>query len=153
MCSTTGSGVMVLSRMPEVLEEHRQKYSAVGNGRFLGDPSKLLGPDATAPEEEEEEEEVPPAAAEEAEEEEAAEEFDEEGNPIPREPKPAPVAVPAAPKKARLIKFTEGHRLAWTVAGERSGRLFLVRSFVRSFVCLFVFFLFVCLFYFVSTTR
>ena len=39
--------------MPELTEPFEKLASSLGGGRFLGQPGKLLGPDADAPEEEE----------------------------------------------------------------------------------------------------
>ncbi len=78
--------------MPEVSPEMDRKAAAIG-GRFVGNPSKLLGEDADAPPEEEEEEEGA-----------AGEGGEEEG------------AAAAAPKKPRRVLFSEAHRLALTVA-------------------------------------
>lgn len=109
LCSATGSGQTSLVPLPEIVEEHRAKNVAAGNGRFLGVPGKLLGADAEAPEEEEEEEaeEEEPAA------EEGEEELEvEEGNPVPRH------AAPPRAAKVKPVRFSEAHRLAWTVHGE-----------------------------------
>jgi len=104
--SVTGTGSTALTPVPELLEEHRHAAAAVGNGRFLGVPGKLLGPEA--PEEEEQEE------AEEAPQQEADELLDADGNP------PATPPPPRAPKPPKPVPFTEAHRLAWTINGARA---------------------------------
>ena len=52
--------------MPQLTEPFEKLASSLGGGRFLGQPGKLLGPDADAPEEEE---------------------LDENGNPKPKKVK------------------------------------------------------------------
>jgi radial spoke head protein 9 len=57
---------LTLQQMPELTEPFEKLASSLGGGRFLGQPGKLLGPDADAPEEEE---------------------LDENGNPKPKKVK------------------------------------------------------------------
>ena len=73
------SKALVLQQMPELSEPFAKLAASLAGGRFLGQPGKLLGPDADAAEEEEQ--------------------LDEAGNPKPKAP-----------------RFSEAHRLAFTVA-------------------------------------
>jgi len=70
---------LVLQQMPDLSEPFAKLAASMAGARFLGQPGKLLGPDADAAEEEEQ--------------------LDEAGNPKPKAP-----------------RFSEAHRLAFTVA-------------------------------------
>jgi len=85
-CRTSKS--LVLQQLPELTEEHVKAAVSV-TGRFVGNPAKLLGPDADAADEEEEEAE-------------AEEEGGEEG-------------AERAPKPPKRVKFSEAHRLRYAV--------------------------------------
>lgn len=106
-------------RLPDCLPEHAAKAAAVGNGRFLGSPAKLLGANAVATEEEEAEEE-PEEEQEQPVPEEGAEAPAEEGSEAGGEGSDATAPAAAAGsryRKPRPVRFTEAHRLAWTVKG------------------------------------
>jgi radial spoke head protein 9 len=70
---------LVLQQLPELTEAFAKVAAALPAARFLGNPAKLLGPDADAAEEEDQ--------------------LDENGNPKPK-----------------TVRFSEAHRLAYTVA-------------------------------------
>lgn len=106
---------LALKQMPEVLPEMVELAKKIAAKRFSGNPTTVLQPPPAEGEEEEpEEEEEEEPEAEEGEEGAAEKEqqYDEEGYPIPK-------------RKPRKPKFTEAHRLAFTV-GRIDGDCFLV---------------------------